>query len=1045
MTCVRPQSGMLRDAAANGVDSVRDAWRKGCPSRQRNHETIGADPLVGMFPFFERLAKKIRLPVSFPETVVYEHCFPKGWFWFERSPKAKTLSNKKILELLDRPLANGDEEGRNMEGDFLRTIKSKGCETTVIFESLRKADKLNSSGVVAQVVKRVDADNISVDYLDEKGLSQFLLNIPDQCTLSKFVPPKGSHNEVVIATWTPAKTLVTRRRNRRHINDPDVPLRERTDVEDATCSEQIFSSDILNALLNKTVTKLISEMEKLLEKRHIVEFQAHFKVDPRSRIWLLWVSKLVMIRQPSLLRYLSSQKLIPFDPTVSRNLGLAPLENYHIDPKKKNQQQQQQQQQQLQLQQQAREAFSPNTTAGTSTGPPPRRRSSVAFFDGQQQQAPNLSSHQRSAANNGSGRRLSERRSSKNLLADGSLPRRGSQSYPGVSTPFSAGSAVAVTFASGGRTRTSFASPGKEASPQRSASTKGGWPSFCQLPLGTEAEFEESKTLAVRAAVEQCVLSKSTPRDAEPLRQAFAAYQGGRQPQPQPRPAASNNASDTVKVLLDYASMARALGSAAAAAAEDAAAAEGEDSCSVDSEQRVPPNTARSEAPGSTRQLGDSLQGDGALFCESESESEPDSSASASASASAAAAAAAATAAADAAVFSAIAGQTFVAPQRYVPHGARRPGSSRSRCYEREAREYRRMTRCLGGVQCASPTTKRRGGGGSSPNRHASAATPSAANNADDGGGGSPGPASGDPASTAHPMTPCPSPGSMGASRAAAARRAQSNGGAAAVEDSGPVSPGRLALDRELGFAAAAGDGREAERLSLVRRLDAARRTEYAALRARTAKVLDGLCEVSYQAYSQVLSRGGGGGDYCFPLPEGCPVLSGSDAYSVESEPQEGDGGGQRHVLRVSASATSLAVKHAVQATKERAFAGLRRAELALLLRDCDERTLEGLRHHRLAGRAAAAAERRAKVVGGEAAKRGGGGGGVGAARLCALQRGVAAEFTAVAGAASAEAAAAAAAAEARDEADVSDHSSGSSVDGEMLDSPRWVDNWSES
>ena len=318
------------------IDDLREQWRKGCHSRQLSQETVGVDPLVGMFPFFERMSKKARLPVSFPETVVYEHAFPKGWYWLEPSSKPRP-STKKLLSLLESPLACAEDDNRTIEDDCLRTVKSKGCESSVIYDSFRRVEKGNTSGIVAQLVRRAEPDSISVEYLTLQGLTQFLLNLPDQGIISRFIPPKGPRNEVVVATWTPTKILVTRRRNTNHLDDKEVPPADRADTTRASCSEPIFSSDILKALLGKIVGALVGEIEVIIEKRRVIEFEAHFKVDRQSKIWLLWVNKCSLIRQPLLLSALSAGgKFSPGDPTVSKSLGLSVLSNYHMDKKRRN-------------------------------------------------------------------------------------------------------------------------------------------------------------------------------------------------------------------------------------------------------------------------------------------------------------------------------------------------------------------------------------------------------------------------------------------------------------------------------------------------------------------------------------------------------------------------------------------------------------------------------------------------------------------------------------------------------------------------------------
>eukprot|EP01063_Lacrimia_lanifica_P005968 TRINITY_DN13596_c0_g1_i1.p1 TRINITY_DN13596_c0_g1~~TRINITY_DN13596_c0_g1_i1.p1 ORF type:complete len:871 (+),score=307.43 TRINITY_DN13596_c0_g1_i1:139-2751(+) len=305
-------------------DEFLAEWRKGYTSRQRNQETLGSDPIVGLFPFLERLSRRIKLPVPVPDTVVYEHSFPKGWYWFEPPRSGEGIQDlSRLSALLDGSLACGDDDHRCLTGDVLRSVTSKGCETASIRESFSKKALVASSHlksrIIAQVVRRKpDSDTVCVEYLDHEGLDQFFKNCPDQCILSKFVPPKGTKNDVVVAIWARDRLVIRRFRNNNDIYDASKSVEEIGSVEDATLSTQIFSPAVVTRLISKTMRVLIREIESY-EKKHVVEFQAHFKVGVGSRLYLLWITKLAMIRLPH----------------PQGRFGLTELSNYHVDAKKK--------------------------------------------------------------------------------------------------------------------------------------------------------------------------------------------------------------------------------------------------------------------------------------------------------------------------------------------------------------------------------------------------------------------------------------------------------------------------------------------------------------------------------------------------------------------------------------------------------------------------------------------------------------------------------------------------------------------------------------
>ncbi|KAJ9472929.1 hypothetical protein DIPPA_17965 [Diplonema papillatum] len=307
----------------SNIEAIRTKWRDGQSSRQRCQETIGSDPLMGFLPHLEKLSHKVRLPVCFPETVVYEHHFPRVWYWFEQPHQGSAAASGQ----------EGDDEMRTAQGYVLRSVRSKNCETAAIDESLCRDA---GCPVVAQVVTRVhDADSVAIEYLDAAGLRAFLRNVPDHCLLSRFVPPKGKRNEVFVATWTPKRTLIARWQNTRDLRDASVPLRDRARVDDPACARQIFCPQPVETLVSQAVASLVREVEAS-EKRRVVEFEAHFKIDARSHLWLLFAPRLLLIRPVAVPAVLSGTgKLSPGDSVVLRHLGLAALENRHVDPRKR--------------------------------------------------------------------------------------------------------------------------------------------------------------------------------------------------------------------------------------------------------------------------------------------------------------------------------------------------------------------------------------------------------------------------------------------------------------------------------------------------------------------------------------------------------------------------------------------------------------------------------------------------------------------------------------------------------------------------------------
>eukprot|EP00755_Sulcionema_specki_P008978 Sspe_Gene.42399::Locus_20583_Transcript_1_3_Confidence_0.429_Length_2537::g.42399::m.42399 len=318
---------------------AKAAWKRSSSPRQRREETIGSDPLVGFLPFLERLAKKVRLPVAFPETVVYEHHFPRGWYWFEMAPP---VDPKQALHLIDQAacVEVADDEMRTINGDVLRTVRSKECETAAILDSLKRG----SGCIVAQVVRRAEGGKLDIEYLDNTGLQRFLMKRSDHCLLSKFVAPKGKNNEVLLATWTPQRVLVERWRNNYEMGDSSKPLQTRGLTDNPVHCGEIFCPPTIRDLTSRIMQTLVREVEGH-EKAKVVEFVAHFKLDTRSRLWLLWVPSLRLIPElpvpPGLDDALGSTpvkasgKITPGDPNILAYLGLSTLRNSVVDKRRR--------------------------------------------------------------------------------------------------------------------------------------------------------------------------------------------------------------------------------------------------------------------------------------------------------------------------------------------------------------------------------------------------------------------------------------------------------------------------------------------------------------------------------------------------------------------------------------------------------------------------------------------------------------------------------------------------------------------------------------
>ena len=335
----------------SSINAVRRKWRASHSVRQRSQETIGSDPLIGFFQFCEKLSRKIRLPVAFPETIVYEHHFPRGWYWFEKSSEGNSKSGKNdqkkkrnkepqhgkmsnLLSLLSQPLDTTDDM-LTVESETLRIIRSKGCETSSLLDSLQRNSKTD---ILAEVARRLPNNSIDVTYLDAQGLRSWLVNIPEQCILSRFILPKGNRNEIISACWTPGKTLVSRLQNINNIYDKDVPLRDRSTTNDPSTCAEVNCSKAVKQLVDRVMQCFVREFQ-LFEKKKVINFEAEFKIDADAKLWILRVTTVTLIPCSAVHPLLSDSsclnKLTPGDPSTCNYLKLSELTNNCVDNRRR--------------------------------------------------------------------------------------------------------------------------------------------------------------------------------------------------------------------------------------------------------------------------------------------------------------------------------------------------------------------------------------------------------------------------------------------------------------------------------------------------------------------------------------------------------------------------------------------------------------------------------------------------------------------------------------------------------------------------------------
>ena len=256
------------------------------------------DCLVQLYPFLAKMQERgEQLPVAFPETLCYEHHFPRGWYRFET--ETESSANKQRREQGDRqfkqfrPKPSKEGESKlvptSATGRTMTRKSAKECDSTTISNVFGKK---RPEALCAEIVQR-DTTNgeLIVQYFDHDRLGEFLLNTPEQCILSKFISSKQQSNDVLIASWTPSVFSVERRVNNYSLNDTSLSCQKRGDTSILSNYTEVNCCPLLCTTMRETIQRLVWFIERH-EKKSVLEFKVHFKQDKKMMLWLLWAETL---------------------------------------------------------------------------------------------------------------------------------------------------------------------------------------------------------------------------------------------------------------------------------------------------------------------------------------------------------------------------------------------------------------------------------------------------------------------------------------------------------------------------------------------------------------------------------------------------------------------------------------------------------------------------------------------------------------------------------------------------------------------------------
>ncbi|RNF26168.1 uncharacterized protein Tco025E_01568 [Trypanosoma conorhini] len=246
--------------------------------KQHPLEGDGLRPLLYMHLWKKNKGSESRLKsVRLPDTVVYEHNFPRAWYTYDG--EAREI-NKHPGKMLD---------AQSIYEHFSHSTPD--CDVVAQFLTTCAQDNpalAPESGLLSYV-----------EYFTAESLREFLFGHdrkPDGI-LQKFVLPKGDltlrKNSQLQVMWSPLMTVVYKRTNKQRLGDLHLPAHVRAATFDGDChlSELSLIADESKARLESLCREVVDHVF-FTDRKLITRIVLNFKIDDANRPCLLWCSSL---------------------------------------------------------------------------------------------------------------------------------------------------------------------------------------------------------------------------------------------------------------------------------------------------------------------------------------------------------------------------------------------------------------------------------------------------------------------------------------------------------------------------------------------------------------------------------------------------------------------------------------------------------------------------------------------------------------------------------------------------------------------------------
>lgn len=243
----------------------------------KNHTLEGDGLVTGFYNFLYKRNTKTMKPckdVFIPDTIVFDHNFPRGWYTSDL--KAKEISKKQGKELDATSIAAGFSKAST---PGILTVASYMCSYEVENEH-------GETEVCTQV-----------EFFNEQSLKEFVARkTKREGILQRFMAPKGHRNSVIQAVWSPRVCIVQRRTNVGSILDKVQAEKDPYPIAvtyegPSHYSEEGSCAGHTTIEIKNICSNIVSHFYST-EHKYITRMVLYFKVDEKDQVWLLWCGSL---------------------------------------------------------------------------------------------------------------------------------------------------------------------------------------------------------------------------------------------------------------------------------------------------------------------------------------------------------------------------------------------------------------------------------------------------------------------------------------------------------------------------------------------------------------------------------------------------------------------------------------------------------------------------------------------------------------------------------------------------------------------------------